>query len=81
MLYTIYASKNVVVQSLILVLDSEMAEKSMFDIKVLEGLNFEDLEGINFNPSITQKDPGENLRMRPLHRDDYSRGKLFVQFV
>lgn len=47
----------------------------LFDKELLSSLDFEDLEGIKFNPEITQNDPGENLRMRPLKRDDYSNGR------
>ena len=46
----------------------------MFDEELLRDLDFDDLEGINFNPAITQNDPGENLRMRPLNREDYNHG-------
>ena len=47
----------------------------MFDEELLRDLDFDDLEGINFNPAITQNDPGENLRMRPLSREDYNHGR------
>lgn len=48
---------------------------AMFDKEILQKLNFEDLEGLRFNPAVTQNDPGENLHMRPLHRDDYNHGE------
>lgn len=55
----------------------------IFDEELLRGLDFEDLEGISFNPAITQNDPGENLHMRPLSRDDYNHGyyKLLGQLT
>ncbi|XP_067942187.1 glucosamine 6-phosphate N-acetyltransferase-like [Watersipora subatra] len=58
-----------------------MSKKYIFDEALLRELNFEDQEGISFNNSITQNDPGENLKMRPLSRDDYNHGyyKLLAQ--
>lgn len=47
---------------------------SLYSKDILENLDFTDLEGISFNPEITNKDPGENLVLRPLARDDFSRG-------
>ena len=47
----------------------------MFDEELLRDLDFDDLEGINFDPANTQNDPGENLRMRTLSRKDYNHGE------
>lgn len=51
-------------------------KQHIFDASILDKLDFDDLEGIKFNPTLSQKDPGENLVMRPLARDDYSNGEL-----
>ena len=53
----------------------------MFDEELLRDLDFDDLEGINFNPAITQNDPGENLRMRPLSREDYNHGECVASVI
>lgn len=53
---------------------AKMVPQFLFDEEILRTLDFEDLEGIRFNPEISNTDPGENLALRPLKRDDYSKG-------
>lgn len=53
-----------------------MMPQFLFDEEILNKLSFDDLEGIKFHPEITNTDPGENLHLRPLKRDDFSKGKL-----
>lgn len=51
-----------------------MASGKLFENEILKKLDFTDLEGISFNPEISATDPGENLVMRSLQRDDYFKG-------
>lgn len=52
--------------------------RPLFDIEDLRKLDFDDTEGVKFNPLITQNDPGENLLVRPLQRGDFNHGMLYV---
>jgi len=46
----------------------------LFDGAILHSISFDDLEGVSFDPLISPAQPGENLIMRPLQREDYSKG-------
>lgn len=52
-------------------------EKSdnLFDVQLLHNLDFSKCSG-TYQPSITPRNPGENLMMRPLNLNDYDKGYM-----
>ncbi|ESP01619.1 hypothetical protein LOTGIDRAFT_180290 [Lottia gigantea] len=55
---------------------------SLFDASILEEIDFSKCHG-EYKPAISHKNPGSNLRLRPLSSGDFNRGflKLLTQLT
>lgn len=54
-----------------------LSEEPLYDPRILERLDFSKAR-TRFSPPVSAARPGEGLRVRPLRRADYRRGKSTV---
>ena len=57
-----------------LLLQNGLEDEPLFDIQLVYNLDFSKCSG-TYNPAISPRNPGENLKLRALHRSDYDKGR------